>query len=156
MNREYRRRVLAARARGAILLECVLALALFVGAGLAILTMIDVAVERARQTQSADIASDIAASAIACVEAGVLAPEAVQGAVLRWRPDLDRGATPAEGPDAWYTTVQTTPLDEPGAVMMTVRVWRGPESESKAAVGAISQLVRLREPPEERVESAGR
>jgi hypothetical protein len=134
----------------------VLALALFVGAGLAILTMIDVAVERAQRTQSADVASDIAASAIACVESGVLSPEAVQGPVARWRPDVDRAATPREGPDAWYTTVQMTPQDDPGLVMMHVRVWRGPAREGSAPVGALSQLVRLREPPEERIESAGR
>lgn len=129
--------------RGALLLEVLLSLAIFVGAALAVggalrraTRGLDVVRERAE-------ASDIAWSAIARLEAGLVTPGALSGVVT------ESGARPA-GIPGWSRRIETEPTERSGLTLVTVEVHRttpdGTELERPVAIAR--QVVRLSRVPD--------
>ena len=132
--------------RGAILLECVLALAVFVGGGLAILTLMDRAAESVRAIRDVQTAADIAASAMAQIEAGILSPEAMQGEVHKWMdPDGRWGESPAW--QGWRVEVDAEPAAVEGLTVVTIHVLKEAGTTEAAPLYDLRQVVTLR-PPE--------
>lgn len=130
---------------GAILLECVLALTIFVGGGLAVLSLIDRATDSIMSVRSAQTAADIAASAIAGIEAGVLAPESLRGEVTEWMDPDGRWTESARWSD-WSVEVETEPEPLDGLTSVTVKVYRGFVGSETPAIYELRQTVSLRPP----------
>ena len=70
--------------RGAILLEVILALSIFVTSGLAILTLVTQSTSRLTAIRDNETAADLARSAMAQIEAGLATPESLLGPVPDW------------------------------------------------------------------------
>ncbi len=70
--------------RGAILLEVILALSIFVTSGLAILTLVTQSTSRLTAIRDNETAADLARSAMAQIEAGLATPESLIGPVPDW------------------------------------------------------------------------
>ena len=146
--------------RGALLLEVMLALAIFVAGGLAILglvrgSMLDL--DHARQTLHA---ADVARSAMSRIEAGLANPATLNGPVELWdgraaaeSAYLDAGEDLAMGMDdaasvedpLWELEVDTAPSQFADLSEVTVRARRlaSPGSTRVVASYTLRQLVRL-------------
>lgn len=135
--------------RGTVLLEVVAALALFVIAGLAILSLLSQAVRSLERMRDAERAADIARSAITHIELGLYQPEALDGRTPPWLepdaldlagsiPDADLAPT-SRRPD-WTLTVETEPTAFAGLTLVTVHVQRGDDGPTAFT---LRQLVRL-------------
>lgn len=79
-------------ARGAILLEIVLAIGLFVATGMVLLSVVGGAIDSLNRSRDRQIAADHARNALAMIEAGIARPETLNGPVAAWS-----GADNAEG-----------------------------------------------------------
>ncbi|HYE60483.1 MAG TPA: hypothetical protein VD997_00680 [Phycisphaerales bacterium] len=133
--------------RGAILLECVLALALFVAAGLTIMGMMDRAASSVADTRDYEIAVDVARSAMAQIEAGIASPETLNGPVPQWRDAMD-ATFDDDLPDesGWNLEITTEPSQFDGLTKVSVRAFRqDPGSEDELVSYTLHQLVRLTE-----------
>ena len=113
--------------RGVVLLEILLSLAVFVGAALAVGGAVGRAMSSLARAQERTMAADLAWSAVAQVEAGVLTPGALNG--------------PVEGDPAWALDVETTPTAHGSLVLLEVSARR---AGSEAAVYTARHLVSLR------------
>ncbi len=133
-----------------MLLECVLAIVLFVGAGLSVLAMTDAASETARAMREAQQAADLAASAMAEIEAGALTPETAGGDPAKWIDPTGRWTGGLDRWSGWELRVDTQPTEREGLVCVTVSVYRG-DSESKPAIFVLHQVVRLGTPPADEI-----
>jgi len=127
--------------RGAILLECLLALALFVAGGVSILAMIDGSIVRMERVRDLRHAADLARSAMARIETGESSAEALQGRVLADGEEADAGTTPA-GEAAWELEVETSPAAFPGLTRVTVRAMKRTAADEIAASFELVQLVK--------------
>ena len=129
--------------RGAVLLECVLALALFVSAGMAVLALMDGAVRSVERTRDLETAVDLARSAIAKIEAGIATAEELDGPVPIWRDEEDAtfdDELPEPGP--WSLEITTEPAQFEGLQRVRVRaIRREPSSEREEASFVLDQLV---------------
>jgi len=129
--------------RGAVLLECVLALALFVSAGMAVLALVDGAVRSVERTRDLEAAVDLARSAIAKIEAGIATAEELEGPVPAWRDEEDAAfgdEPPTPGP--WSLEITTEPALFDGLTRVRVRAIRTePRSGREEASFALDQLV---------------
>jgi hypothetical protein len=134
-----------ARWRGAVLLECMLALAIFVAAGLTIMAMMDRAASSVAETRDAEVAVDVARTAMAKIEAGIATPETLNGPVPAWRDE--RGATFDDSlPEGtgWALEISTAPSQFPELTAVTVRaVKQSKNAEEELASYTLHQLVRL-------------
>lgn len=117
--------------RGVVLLEILLSLAVFVGAALAVSGAVGRTLSSLSRAQERTIAADLAWSAVAQVEAGVLTPAALNG--------------PAELDPGWEIAVDTTPTAHGRLVLLEVSVR---PTGSAAAVYTARQLIALRSLPE--------
>lgn len=118
MNRRSHRTV---PTRGALLLEVLLALALFVTAGMAILSMVGQSVGSLRAARDEQHAADLARSAMAKIEAGIETAEVLNGPVPAWREETDADADGNAGKATeWELSVQTAPSNYPGLTLVTV------------------------------------
>jgi hypothetical protein len=143
---------MSSRARGAILLECVLALALFVACGMAVLAMVDHAVDSVASTRDTEQAADIARSAMARIESGLATPDTLNGPVVVAENNDGTGgaAAPADsGRQArgvWSLEVQTEPSQFQGLTNVSVRAYKqAAGSDQELASFTLHQLVRLTE-----------
>lgn len=100
--------------RAAILLECVLAITIFVTLGLAVLRLADGASEALARAQERQAAADLARSAMARIESGLASPETLHGAV--------RDEDGREG--RWRLDVSTEPSEFAGLVRVTITASR--------------------------------
>jgi len=147
------------RHRGALLMEVMLALALFAAGGLAILALVRESMSslvRARQTMEA---SNIARSAMARIEAGIDDPAMLVGPVEVWdgraeamtasdfnmSDDLPADETGMGVDPVWEIEVESLPSDFEGLSEVSVRAFRlaSPGSERIVASYTLTQLVRL-------------
>jgi len=130
-------------ARGALLLEAMLALAIFVMAGLAVLAIVDRAMDTLRTVRNTERASLLARSAMAKIEAGIVLPQALNGPVAST--DIDEDASgDASGPTGWELDVSTEPWSVRGLTLVRVTALRrttGSEGRVLASY-TLSQLVR--------------
>jgi Tfp pilus assembly protein PilV len=128
--------------RGALLLEVVLALALFVTAGIAILSMVGQSVGSLKAAREKLHAADLARSAMAKIEAGIESAEVLNGPVPAWREETDSSA---DGNDArltdWELRVQTEPSSYSGLTLVTVTAAKAGNKSGPAYT--LKQLVRL-------------
>ncbi len=153
-----------ARARGAVLIEVVVAISLFSMAALAVLGAVMQGRDNVARAADRAKASDLARSVMALIEAGVLAPEAATGPAPAWDPDtvdldspdalLDAFAelSGSQGLDArgWMIDVALEPTVFDGLTLVEVRasLVLGADPDSPEAQATLRQFVRL-DPPEE-------
>ena len=123
---------------GAMLLECLLALALLVAAGVTVLACLDRAAESVGRRTQEVAAMQVAAAALALIDSGAMTPETVQGPASRLR-DGVRVASD------WNIAVDTEPSEFGTLTLVTVRVFdaRGSGGPDRPALAAIRQLVDL-------------
>ena len=112
--------------RGAILLECMLTLALLLAASLTVLASMDRAMSSAVRMEERADAMDCAVTGLALVEAGLMPLENIQGPVSKWRDDdvLVRRRID------WRISVDTQPTTHDGLMLAIVRVYRGDGSDA--------------------------
>lgn len=138
--------------RGAMLLEVLIALAVFVGAGLAIISVLEQSIGAMGRMRDAKQAADLASSALARLEAGIDTPETLDGEVPAWE-DLSDGSTlVAPGGGRWEIDVRTDSSQFPGVIRVTVEAIKYTNTEGSDTVRAswkISQLIRGEAAPPE-------
>jgi len=130
--------------RGAILLECILSLAILVGAGLAVLALIDRASGALAASRDAESAADLARSAMSKLEAGLGSVQTLAGPVEPWRDERDGtfdDALPEESP--WSIAIDVEPAEFPGLTLVTVTAEKTDPLGRTLAVYALRQFVRL-------------
>ncbi|OAB62949.1 hypothetical protein AY599_16560 [Leptolyngbya valderiana BDU 20041] len=116
------------RRAGFVLLDLVLALAMFVVGGLAVLSQLDFGARRIIDAEQRMGATGVARTALGLLESGAMSDRELTGPASAWA--TPEG--PAVGDDAtaeWMCEVQIEPSEWPGLSLATVRVRR-------AAVGA--------------------
>lgn len=96
--------------RGIILLECIIALAIFVAIGLSLLAMANLASDVSSDTQRQAHARDLARSALSQIEARLASPETLNGEVKD-----DSGK-----PTGWTLVIHTEPSQFPGLALVEV------------------------------------
>jgi Tfp pilus assembly protein PilV len=133
-----RRRGSGQGGRGAVLLEVLLALALFVAVAMTTLGLTDRVIQSTMDLQEAQRAADLARTAMTRLEAGLATPETLSGAV-RTEGSEDELGVISEG---WEIEVQTSPSRFPELTEVTVRALRR-SGETVAAEFTLKQLVRL-------------
>ena len=112
-----------------------LALALLIAAAVTVVACLDSAAASAALRADEARASQIATSAMAMIDAGIMTPETVQGPVDKWR-------TGVAGERDWRVTVDTQPSEFGSLVRVTVRVMRG-EDSTAPAIATLQQLMDL-------------
>jgi type II secretory pathway pseudopilin PulG len=153
------------RARAAVLLEVLLSLSLFAMAALAILSIVRQSIDRLDDARTRLEAADLAQTAMALIEAGVVQAAAINGVVpeggLVGEEEADSGGidmTPAEGP-VWVLEIETERSSFDGLTRVSVTAYLEDESGGEASgvggVGGVrsrgrvsytlTQLVRLGE-----------
>lgn len=142
---------------GAILLEIVLALALFVAVAITLLSVVSGSIDSLNRSRDRLTAADHARNAMAMIEAGIARPETLIGQVQPWTGseeslagfddglgpnagalEMDAMASPSAGTFAedtrWALEIETEPAEVRGLTLVTVRAFRsdtdGFESES--------------------------
>lgn len=140
--------------RGAVLLEVVVALAVFVGAALAVMACVDRAASALEHTRGVQRAADLARSAMSQLEAGLLNPAALNGPV----PTADSsgysgppyaGGGWGDGESGWELEVQSEPSEFGALSKVTVTAIRRGESGAARYSYSLTQLVRLGERSDE-------
>lgn len=136
----------AGRERGALLLEVVLALAIFVSAGIAILSLMGGALDSLGALRERVRAADLARSAMARIEAGIADPIALNGPVRAWE-DEEGGPGVDMSPrgSGWELAIETEPSEFAGLTRVSVTARRTAERSlpTGAASYTLHQLVRL-------------
>lgn len=127
-----------------------IALAIFVVAGLTILRSVDLGASAVAREAERARAVDLARSAMSAIEAGLLGPEALNGPAPGWRGDggpfLSLDSTDADAPDAtaaWDIAVRTEPAEFPGLTRVSVTVSRADDTGATVVRHSLVQLVRL-------------
>ncbi len=130
--------------RGALLIEGMVAVAVFVAAGLAILAAMRGAAHEARRERDLLRAMDLARSTLSSLESGLATPEQLDGPVPKWSEESAGFEDAPTEPSGWSLTIETSPSSFDGLVMITVRVSRGSDrSDQREELYALGQLVRL-------------
>lgn len=137
--------------RGSVLLEVVVAIAVFVGVALAVMACVDRAtggLERARGVQRA---ADLARTAMSQLEAGLATTATLNGPVAVVE-GLDGPGVPYAGGDSgdgesgWELEVQTEPSEFASLTKVTIIAMKRPPGASAAEYQfTLTQLVRLGE-----------
>jgi hypothetical protein len=138
--------------RGALLMETILALAIFVMAGTAVLSLMRGAAGGLIQAREMEKAADLARSAMAKMEAGLATPQTLNGPVRPWLvEDAEKGER-HEGVDegassGWELEIDTEKSQFTGLTSVTVKAVKRGEGGSGGATPEVSytlrQLVRL-------------
>lgn len=134
------------RRHGALLLEVVLALAVFIMAGLAVLSAVERAAGSAEWVRDMHMAADLARSAMSRIEAGLDDPIALSGPARRW---MDDDAPPESAGPGWTLRIETTPSPFDGLTLVAVTAQREESRGARAVSCTLRQLVRLRGPGEQ-------
>lgn len=128
--------------RGAILLECVLAIAILVAAAVSIMGFSDQAINAAQRAHHERVATDLARSAMAMLEAGVVSAEDLTGDLEQ----LDDGTPdPLPAPSgSWRLEVRTQPAGIGELTRVTVIVTRlVPGTDTEQSSFQFHQIVRI-------------
>jgi hypothetical protein len=123
--------------RGGMLLEVILALAIFVVAGGAILNLISQTMTGLERSQLAARAADLARSAMAKIEAGIETAQTLNGPVER----SAEGAASVGG-EGWELEIDTEPSQFRGLTRVTVNAVKRAEDRLETEYRLV-QLVRL-------------
>lgn len=129
--------------RGALLLEVLLALSVFVGAGLAVISILEQSTGAMIRQREQRQACDLAASAMARLEAGIDTPETLDGPVPEWDGLSDGSVITAGGTGSWEIDVKTEPSSIAGLVRVTVAASKLSASSSTGGVRAKYELTQL-------------
>lgn len=138
---------------GAILLECVLALSIFVAAGLSIVALAQRSSDAVHGAAQTGLATDIASSVLAQVEAGILSPEAAKGGVEAWMESSGRWK---EGSGSWgryRVTMDVQPSSFEGLIVVNVRVFAKEASVDGSPLIQLYQVMPLRNDQEDSIGS---
>jgi type II secretory pathway pseudopilin PulG len=143
-------------ARGALLLEVLLALGLFVAAGMVVLSTVAQSVRSLQVAREKETAADLARSAMAKLEAGIETATTLNGPVPVWRDEGDTAHVDA-GPvvdSGWELEVETAPSEFEGLTIAVVTARRtrpllGSEGASPVSC-TLRQLVRLSDRAEDK------
>jgi HAMP domain-containing protein len=148
--------------RGVLLLEALLALAVFIMTGIAILSLVERTTRSLVQARHSAQAADLARSVVAMMEAGIGTPRTLNGPVRPWaeaQARADERAFGMGGPvqphqSPWEVRIDVTPSQFQGLTLVTVHALRraGRNSDRMMASYTLRQLIRLGEAAEERVE----
>ncbi len=137
----------ARRRRGSMLLEVMLALAIFIMAGTAILNIVGGTMDGMNRMKLSRQAADLARSAMAKIEAGIETPQTLNGPVKPWAAeDGDTNAAePAQAGGAWELQIDTDQTQFRGLTKVTIKAVKheGGNSDRLAAAYTLRQLVRL-------------
>ena len=139
------------RARGALLLEVMLALAIFVMAGSAVLALVGGARTSMERMELERRCADLARSAMAKIEAGIESPQSLNGPVKKWSADdqgdnfVQIGGEAGEADPGWELHIETERTQFTGLTKVTVTAWkrRSFDGVEAAATFTLRQLVRL-------------
>lgn len=134
------RRSGAGSRRGAMLLEAVVSLGLFVAAGMAILASLDRSATALRAARETTLARDLAATAMAKIEAGLETPLTLNGPVEEW--PTAGGGSPSS-PSRWVLDIKTEPSQFAGLTKVTIKASKLGASEEATVGFTLRQLVRL-------------
>lgn len=143
------------RRRGALLMEVMLALTIFIGGALAILAAMGQAGSSLASVRIKQQAMDLARSAMSRIEAGIESAETLNGPVPEWH-DEEVGAGEFEdappAPTGWELSIKTTPFGTGELTMVEVTAVRRIEGRADP-LGSVTlrQLVRLTPQAEDRV-----
>lgn len=119
--------------RGLLLLELVIALAIFVTVGTLIMSTIRQALLSTRTAQDLLRAEDFASSVLAIIESGIDVPESLVGPLPEWDPQsgyFDGAMSSAsamgfaETTESWVIEIDTAPAGVPGFTSIVVTVSR--------------------------------
>jgi len=142
--------------RGALLLELIASIAIFIVGGLAILAVLRQSTDAVVRAREGERASSLARSAMAAIEAGIVEPDMLSGPVLGWSDGWllaetpggwgeESGAFEDRVPTAseWTLEVRAEPSEFAGLEVVTVRAFRGSDPErGGGATYTLRQLVR--------------
>ncbi len=135
------------RARAAILLECVVALAILVSVSMVLVATTTRAVDSVQRARQTEQAADLARTTLARIELGLMPLERATGPVEAWR---DEGDTTFDDDLAeetgWRLETTSEPSPFEGLTLVTVRAMYQPGGEGGEvrASYALTQAVRLR------------
>jgi hypothetical protein len=132
-----------------VLLDLVLALAMFVIGGLAVLTQMDFGARRIIEAEHRMGAVGVARTAIALLESGAMGDRELNGPASAWATPVDAAGGLEPGVE-WVCEVEVEPSAWPGLSLATVRVRRvpaGAEGDAWPVLATLRQLV-PDEPPE--------
>ncbi len=133
------------RRRATLLLEVLIALAVFVGAGLAVMSVLEQSLGSMARMRDYRQACDLASSAMARMEAGIDTPETLDGPVPAWEDESDGSVIQGAGGGRWEIDVRTDTSAFAGLTRVTVEAIKrsGREgSEGVLASYTLTQLVR--------------
>lgn len=145
-------------ARGALLLEALVSLAILVTMSMAITSIMRDSGERLIRASDLSVGEDLARGALAQIEAGIAAPESLDGPVAAWDPAQAAAALGDEigprssdeielsesvgEPSGWSLEIETQLSPFTGLTLVSVRAFR----DDAPDVGVtLHQLVRLRD-----------
>ena len=138
--------------RGALLLEAMLALTIFVAAGMTILSMVNQSADAIMASRQKQKAADLARSAMAMLEAGIESPTALNGPVPAWRDDEEAAGAFEDSPPpptGWELSIKTEAWPQGDLTMVEVTALkRNPTGDQTGPSFTLRQLVRFS--PEER------
>ena len=131
------------RASGFVLLDLVIALALFVVGGLAVLTQVESGARRVISAEHRIGALGAARTALALLESGAMGDRELNGPASAWA--TPAGAAGESEPQAeWYCEVELEPSSWPELSLATVRVRRvpaGAAADDWPVLATLRQLV---------------
>ena len=129
---------------GVVLLDLVIALALFVIGGLAVLTQLEAGTRRVIDAEHRLGAYGVARTALGLLESGALSDRELTGPASDWATPETEAATPPQA--EWFCEVDLEPSSWPELTLATVRVRRvptGSEAEEWPVIATLRQLVPL-------------
>lgn len=138
------------RQLGSILLEVILAVAIFTAAALVVLRQVSFASDAVQRARDQERAADVARSALALLEAGLETPETLNGPLAPARVAYGLGARTQTAPSGerfndWELTVDVQPSPFEGLAKVRVTAVWGAGQATERARFSLAQLVRLSE-----------
>jgi len=134
--------------RASILLEVILAVAIFTAAALVVLRQVSFASDAVQRARDQERAADLVRSAMAMIEAGLETPETLSGPLAPARVAYglasgSRTAPTTESYANWEMTVEVNPSPFEGLTKVRITaVWGGGTAAERARF-SLAQLVRL-------------
>jgi type II secretory pathway pseudopilin PulG len=136
-----------------MLLEVMLALAIFVMAGTTILSLVGGTMDGMERMRLTRKAADLARSAMAKMEAGIETPQTLNGPVKPWSATGDESED-AGVPDpsgGWELHIDSEPTPFRGLTKLTVRAFKHGAGDTEVASYSLRQLVRLSAKGEDKI-----
>lgn len=126
--------------RGFVLLDLVLALAMFVVGGLAILSQLDFGARRIIDAEHRIGAVGVARTALGLLESGAMSDRELTGPASEWA-SLATESAAFDAPSDWMCEVDLEPSAWPGLSLATVRVRRLEADGEGPVLATLRQLV---------------